>query len=180
MADIGTQTDRPARGRAALRWTFVLILALSAGCARLPLFKQQAPAADVEFAKQYLALFATRSYPAMEMGLDPAFKDPQIRPKLMQMASLFPPGEPTSVTLIASTTSRAAGCLPTSSSSEKARRRSSGASTSSRSGTRSIASTGSGWEARGRRITWWRRWRCWCWCSYSGRSSSRSGRRRRP
>ena len=106
MADFGTQADRPARGRAAVRWGFVLILALSAGCARLPLFKEKAPAADVEFAKQYLALFATRSYPAMEMGMDPAVKDPQIRQKLMQMASLFPPGEPTSVTLIGSTTSR--------------------------------------------------------------------------
>jgi hypothetical protein len=106
MADFGTQADRPARGRGAVRWAFVLIRALSAGCARLPLFKEKAPAADVEFAKQYLALFATRSYPAMEMGMDPAVKDPQIRPKLMQMASLFPPGEPTSVTVIASMTSR--------------------------------------------------------------------------
>ena len=107
MADIGSQTDRAASGRATGRWTLVLVLGLAAaGCARLPLFERHAPQADVDFAKEYLALFSTRSYPAMEMGMDPAVKDPQIRQKLMQMASLFPAGAPTSVAVIASTASR--------------------------------------------------------------------------
>jgi hypothetical protein len=106
MALIDALIDTAARRRAAVSVGLVLLLALTAGCARLGLSGRQAPAEDIAFAKQYLALFPTRSYPAMEMGMDASMKDPQIRQKLVQMASLFPAGEPTAVTLIASTTRR--------------------------------------------------------------------------
>ena len=81
-------------------------MSLTAGCSGRSLFGSAPPSEDVEFAKSYLALFSLRSFPAMEMGMDPSLKDPKIRQKLLQMASLFPPGQPTSVRLIGSNFSR--------------------------------------------------------------------------
>jgi hypothetical protein len=86
--------------------SLVLVLSLTTGCTGRSLFGSAPPAEDIEFAKSYLALFSSRSFPAMEMGMDPSLKDPQIRAKLLQMASLFPPGEPSSVRLIGSNFSR--------------------------------------------------------------------------
>jgi hypothetical protein len=106
MADHETNASNGAGVRGARMWGVLLLLALTAGCTRLALFQRQAPAEDVDFAKRYLALFQSRSYPAIEMGMDPSLKDPQIRMKLLQMASVFPAGEPTSVTLVGSKTSR--------------------------------------------------------------------------
>jgi hypothetical protein len=86
--------------------SLLLPLLLTAGCTGRSLFGGAPPAEDVEFAKGYLALFSSRSFPAMEMGMDPSLKDPKIRQKLLQMASLFPPGEPSSVRLIGSNFNR--------------------------------------------------------------------------
>ena len=60
---------------------------------------------DVAFARSYLLLFQNRAFPAIEMGMDPSIRDPQIRAKIVQMASAFPPGEPKSVAVVASSAS---------------------------------------------------------------------------
>jgi hypothetical protein len=92
----------------------VLILVLSAGCTGRLTGGGAAAAEDVDFAKRYLALFQSRSFPAIEMGMDPAVKDPQIRPKLLQMASVFPVGEPTAVRLAGSSITRSGSTTTTS------------------------------------------------------------------
>jgi len=55
---------------------------------------------DVEFAQRYLTLFSARSLPAIEMGMDPTLRDPQTRLRLMQMASVFPAGEPHAIHVV--------------------------------------------------------------------------------
>ena len=78
----------------------LLLLTVTTGCGGGGWRREPPAPEDVEFARQYIALFQTRSWPAIEMGMDPALKDPQIRTKVMGMASLFPPGEPVSAPLI--------------------------------------------------------------------------------
>ena len=90
------------RHRPLAWWSAVLALALATGCATPRLFTRAAPAEDVEFARAYLALFPARAYAAIEMGMDPSIKTPEIRQKVMLMASIVPPGEPTSVTVVRS------------------------------------------------------------------------------
>jgi hypothetical protein len=80
---------------------WVAAMVLAAGCGGL--FRHPAPAEDVDFAKAYLALFPARALPAIEMGMDPALKDPQMRAKIAKMAILFPPGPPTSIRVAGST-----------------------------------------------------------------------------
>ena len=77
-----------------------VLLTVTTGCAAGGWRREPPAPEDVEFARRYIALFQTRSWPAIEMGMDPALKDPQIRTKVMGMASLFPPGEPASAPLI--------------------------------------------------------------------------------
>src|SRR4051794_21218070 len=77
------------------------MLTWTSGCAS-SLFSRGAPAEDVDFARRYMALFQARAYPAIEMGMDPSIRAPQIRTKILQMASAFPQGEPKSVQVIAS------------------------------------------------------------------------------
>jgi hypothetical protein len=84
-------------------WTlWQVLLTWSSGCSS-SLFRREAPAEDVDFARRYMVLFQSRAYPAIEMGMDPTIRDPQIRAKIVQMASAFPQGEPKSVQVIAST-----------------------------------------------------------------------------
>jgi hypothetical protein len=84
-------------------WTLsLLLLSCTTGCAS-SLFRREAAAEDVDFARRYVALFQDRAYPALEMGMDPSIRDPQIRTKIVQMAGAFPEGEPKSVQVIAST-----------------------------------------------------------------------------
>jgi hypothetical protein len=90
----GSYRIRPLAG-------LLMVLALTTGCAGSAWFRNPAPAEDVDFARRYLALFQSRSWPAIEMAMDPSLKDPQMRTKVMQMASLFPPAEPLSAPLIA-------------------------------------------------------------------------------
>ena len=84
------------RGRAA-RWC---ALALTALCLSACRQHRSIPEEDVEFAKRYLTLFSARSLPAIEMGMDPTMRDPQTRLRLMQMASVFPAGEPHAIHLV--------------------------------------------------------------------------------
>ena len=92
--------------RFSVRASLLVILMLTAGCAGTAWFRKAPPAEDVEFARRYLALFGSRSWAAIEMGMDPSLKDPQLRAKVTGMASLFPPREPTAVPLIGWNVSR--------------------------------------------------------------------------
>ena len=83
--------------------------AVTAGCAGWSPFAAAVPQEDIDFAQRYLALFPLRSIPAIEMGMDPAVRDPQLRLKLMQMALVFPPGPPTAVRQVLSQRGKAAG-----------------------------------------------------------------------
>lgn len=102
---------RIAPGRSRLRSLagLLTLLALTAGCAGVTRSRNPAPAEDVDFARRYRALFGSRSWSAIEMAMDPSLKDPQMRPKMMQMASLFPAGEPVSAPLIAWNVNRSGG-----------------------------------------------------------------------
>jgi hypothetical protein len=71
-----------------------------AGCVRMS--ARQPADEDVQFARRFLALFGARAIPAIEMGMDPGVRDPQLRLKILQMASLVPAGEPTAVALVGS------------------------------------------------------------------------------
>jgi hypothetical protein len=80
----------------------VLALAIGAsGCVRM-FGSPQAADEDVQFARSFLALFGARSIAAIEMGMDPAGRDPQLRLKTLQMASIVPTGTPSAVHLVAS------------------------------------------------------------------------------
>ena len=86
--------------RFSARASLLVVVMLTAGCAGSAWFRKAPPAEEVEFARRYLALFQSRSWAAIEMGMDPSLKDPQLRAKVTGMASLFPPHEPTAVPLI--------------------------------------------------------------------------------
>ena len=86
--------------RFGARASLLAIVMLTAGCAGSGSLRSAPPPEDVDFARRYLALFQSRSWAAIEMGMDPSLKDPQLRSKMIGMASLFPPGEPASVPLI--------------------------------------------------------------------------------
>lgn len=59
-----------------------------------------APKEDVDFAKQYFALFQTGDYDAITAKIDPKLRDAKLRPTLEKMAGFFPQGTPIKVTLI--------------------------------------------------------------------------------
>jgi hypothetical protein len=88
--------------------TAALILAavLLAGCGGRSLFGSSASPEDVDFARRYLALFPARSLASIEMGMDPSLRDPQMRLRILQMASAFPKAEPKSVQLVSSAVTR--------------------------------------------------------------------------
>jgi len=97
------------RHRPLAFWPALLALVVMAGCSGQGLFSHAASAEDVEFAKSYLALFGARSFPAIEMGMDPTIRDAQTRQRIMLMASVIPPGEPKSVQLASSRSTASGG-----------------------------------------------------------------------
>jgi len=97
------------RHRPLAFWPVLVVAAVVAGCNGQGLFNRPAPAEDVEFAKSYLALFGARAFPAIEMGMDPAIRDAQTRQRIMVLASVIPPGEPTSVQLAGSRSTTSGG-----------------------------------------------------------------------
>ncbi len=88
--------------------TAALVLAalLLAGCGGRSLFGSSPSPEDVDFARRYLALFPARSLASIEMGMDPSLRDPQMRLRIIQMASAFPAGQPKSVKLVGSAVTR--------------------------------------------------------------------------
>jgi hypothetical protein len=100
--------------RARLLVTLLFALASASGCRQLPFFHAQPAAEDVDFGRRFLALFGTRSMPAIEMGIDPALREPQLRLRIMQMASLVPPGDPIAVSLVDSSVTKSGNTTTTS------------------------------------------------------------------
>lgn len=102
MAEI--RTRRPEEMTSWRRPVLAVLLTLAIatpGCARM--FGSRQPAdEDVRFARSFLALFGARSIAAIEMGMDPAVRDPQLRLKTLQMASIVPTGPPSAVHLVGS------------------------------------------------------------------------------
>jgi hypothetical protein len=79
--------------RQVMRSKIVLLFMLFAiiGCNQQALIEKLAPKEEVEFSKQYLALFQARDFDAIERKVSPEFKNvKQHRQKLEQLANLFP------------------------------------------------------------------------------------------
>lgn len=80
--------------------TLLVAVVLLAGCSQQTFFERMMPKADVEFAKGYLALFPAGDFAAIQRQIDPGLQDPQLRPKLEQIAKLFPKEAPKSVNVV--------------------------------------------------------------------------------
>jgi hypothetical protein len=89
--------------RGTLLGAILVAAGATAGCGRVS--ARQPAEEDVQFARSFVALFGARSIAAIEMGMDPAARDPQFRMKVLQMASIVPAGPPTAVHLVGSSVS---------------------------------------------------------------------------
>jgi hypothetical protein len=70
---------------------FLFMLVALMGCNQQALMEKFTAKEEVEFSKEYLALFQARNFDAIEHKLSPELKnEPQIRQKLEQLAKLFP------------------------------------------------------------------------------------------
>ena len=78
------------------------VLASLSSCSSKQILEKIAPKAEVEFAKQYLGELRAGRLDEVERQLDVQVRTPDIRIKLAEVASYFPPGEPKSVELIGS------------------------------------------------------------------------------
>lgn len=81
--------------------TIVLVLF---GCDQKAWFEKFMPKEDVEFSKNYLALFQEHDFDAIEAKIDPTLKGTQLRPKLERIASVFPPGKPSDIQTVGAQT----------------------------------------------------------------------------
>ena len=69
------------------------VLAVS-GCNQKAWFEKLMPKEDVEFAKDYIALYQARDFESIEATIDPGLKNAELRPNLEQIAAIFPEGTP--------------------------------------------------------------------------------------
>ena len=74
------------------------------GCDQQTLFDKLIPKNEAEFAKTYLALFATHDFDAIEAKLDPKLKDAALRGNLKQIADFFPPERPKDIRVVGANT----------------------------------------------------------------------------
>jgi hypothetical protein len=70
------------------------------GCTKQQMLDKFAPPADQVVAKHYIDLLRHHQFDEIERATDPSVASPSLRATLDQMASHFPDGEPTSVTLV--------------------------------------------------------------------------------
>lgn len=80
------------------------LLVLLTGCDQQAMLEKFIPKEESAIAKQVLSQLATKSYADVEKQLDPSIKNASARAALEQMAALFPPAEPKSVTTIGANT----------------------------------------------------------------------------
>lgn len=84
--------------------TAIALFVLIAGCDRATLMKVMAPSADVQVAKNYIALLREHKFARIERDIDPEIKVANIHGDLIGMASLIPVGNPESVKIVGSNT----------------------------------------------------------------------------
>lgn len=88
-----------------LIWLCVGFLLMS--CDQQTVFDKFVPQEEVEFSKQYLTLFQSSDYEAIEKEMNPALKNEQLRTQLEQIATFFPKEKPTSIKIVGSRTLKA-------------------------------------------------------------------------
>lgn len=82
----------------ATRFASVLLILLAlAACDQHSMVESQK---EVQFAKQYFALFQSRDFDAIEAKLDPKLKDQQLKANLEQVAAAFPTDRPKNVAVV--------------------------------------------------------------------------------
>ena len=81
----------------------LFILSVLLGCDREALMKKFIPKDEVEFSKQFVALFRSRSFDAIEEKMNPKLRD-ALRQKLEQIAAAFPDEDPKDVKVVGSIT----------------------------------------------------------------------------
>lgn len=81
----------------------IAVLAL-VGCDQKAWFEKFIPKEEAEFSKNYLALFQTRDFDAIEARIDQNLKNAQLRPKLEQIASSFPTEKPNDIQTVGAQT----------------------------------------------------------------------------
>lgn len=82
----------------------LLVIFGLAACGQQALVEKSIPQEDIDFTKQYLALFRTRDFEAIEGKIVPKLKDAELRLKLRQMADSFPNDEPIDVLIVGAQT----------------------------------------------------------------------------
>jgi hypothetical protein len=79
----------------------VLVVGLSlAGCNKSDMLQKFASVEDQSLARKYIELLRERQLDEIEKSMDPSLAGPSMNPTLVKMTALFPPGEPTSITLV--------------------------------------------------------------------------------
>jgi hypothetical protein len=87
------------------RLLLVLVAALGLlACDQKAWFDKFIPKEEAAFAERYIALFQSRDFDAIEAGIDPKLKDPQLRPKLEQLAALFPGEQVSAIAVVGANT----------------------------------------------------------------------------
>jgi len=84
---------------------FLLIMLLALiGCDQKAFFGKFIPKDEFEFSKQFLALFQSRDFDAMERKISPDLNDAQLRQTLEEMAALFPNEQAKNISFVGSHT----------------------------------------------------------------------------
>lgn len=79
---------------------FTLFVLLLTGCGQQELLDKLVPQEESAFAKQFISHLSSGNLNAVEPQLAPSLKGPETTTKLAQVATLFPPGEPTEVQVV--------------------------------------------------------------------------------
>ena len=85
------------------------LILLLAGCDQQAMFNKFIPKEETAVAKHLVTELAARDYASVVSQLDPSIKDASVQSALEQMAKLFPPGEPKSISTVGANTSIASG-----------------------------------------------------------------------
>jgi len=70
------------------------------GCSKADLIQKFAASEDQALARSYVDLLRQHRFDDIEKSMDPSLTGPSLNQTLSNMAGMFPPGEPTSVTLV--------------------------------------------------------------------------------
>lgn len=82
----------------------LIALVTLTGCDQKAWLEKFIPREEAEFSKSYLALFQARDFEAIEEKIDPTLKSTELRPKLEQIAAIFPAEEPIDIQTVGAQT----------------------------------------------------------------------------